>query len=1595
MKMAEETQELIDLDAATPEVGTTEGVIDLNVNPDKTTLPQKTVDTRSLKAHLGLKELSPGEDALRAGIARGDEDYLRQNAATNVALRDRQIRLNIIEEIARKQGGAVSTEDLALVKGLTNEQLTNPKTVFETQYAKSYTEKLALSKEDGSSPMKKGLAEDPDDTALKLDIAQSILARQEIAKTKLEESEARWKELGVLDKTLSIGGTMIPGKSWLSTWNAIKDRPASEFGLPGGILEREIQNLWLLPPDQFEERIDAIAKGISNPLDQQNFLKAVVGFSSQEQLLQDVLGVADVLDIAGIAGVAAKGAAAAVKGAARATNQAKVGKAIRDSLKVSEETTQAERITEVLGDNKEAIRIKAIQKVMSESADEVGADIAQRYRGLIETVPSIARPSAIVDSNLGRLTGSAASRLAEKLEFQADRLLAALTEPMQVERLTPEALARASDLAEAELRKEFTRLNDSVLDVVRNPRDVMTNTDSVSIRLGTTEAKPFDTAEVAQVTARDIYNLDEGYEIGQEGNNFFIEVRKAIKETDDATRNLQVTTKNKTPWYNDFAQTFLARWRSPAETMGSQMKDARNAATFGYEQAMRMLNEVSETIGQVPKKARPEFEKVLTANRDYVSPDGLRGRWHGTVTELEQSYLELNGRLPSEKEIEAYFSYVQLNDIDWLFRNTTMLRDKQRLGLKQFQFDLGQGYSEYEAVQSIKTPWVDGRKVNGIPWGSEHLSMVFIDPATKQKQVIGRSPPGEVRAKIDALIKDEGYDVIQIANPLARELEREIGSGEPIQYVITKGSPSRELPAKQLGYAPGGHVEHKNQYWVKQPKVFTREGGVQYYEGDTVAFNFSTAAQAQKYAQRMDDARRILLMNDDVALSRYLADNLPYSLESFKKLFDKKTGYYDRDQPFFQVESGQRVGDLKVWKDGNPKTKDITNENYNLADEIDRKFAGERDLSTNTITEATEESPGFTFTPSPLLDPSTTLARSLGQAARSRYFGDLKVQAAEQWIEEFSAALSTPLEELRKAPLMHFHSPKWNEKADRAFVNTAKAVQENTMTFIGQRTPFGKDLDYLGAKLMDSVYNIGGERRANWISSREWATTRDPVGLVRSFAFHMSQGIFNPAQVFVQAQGLAAGMAINPRYAVQSMTGYAIQRILLRNSTKEVADYTANMAAKLGWKADEFKEATELMNRSGWNRVGRETATRDNMVDPPLFSSTWGKFLDFGLVFFRESEQMVRAAGFNSAYLEWKANNPGKLIGNRELGEILTRADTLTTNMTRASKTQIEQGIFSLPTQFSSYQARLMDQFWGKQLTLPEKMRLAGMNALLYGVPATVAAGTGIPLYESVKTKLLENGYTGEAALKFFMEGVPSTLYSFATGKDYNIAQRYGPNGFTFVKDFLNGDKTAIETVMGPGGSAVVRAAQGVSGIVKGLTEVAREGGSYEPLKGDMIDALRAISSVNNTVGAIAAYNYKKYVTKNGVNLGKMDEVDAVLLGLTGLKPMDVTDTFLQIKSLESFKETKNEAQKEFTKYYRRGMDEWANNNKEGGEAYMRRARAFGIAADIQPHEWTQWVTSALNGYQSVAERINERWWKQGPASEMNNRLEQSVKKAN
>lgn len=1119
---------------------------------------------------------------------------------------------------------------------------------------------------------------------------------------------------------------------------------------------------------------------------------------------------------------------------------------------------------------------------------------------------------------------------------------------LNVPRLTKEAqVAGVRETQKALATAYQGRMNDSVVAYLHVPPELnpnKLNVDTVIMRVGKPNALPFESRVEAENWRKNIYQLPEGH-VEQIGSGFYIHVPKFVDETTDVVRAAQVTTDNTTQ--GGMFRMLTNRLLGADQLLSKVQRENRQIAATAPQVLNRELREqIDMTAKNLSRDQAKAVERVLERNRDEINQaTGQRGIFYTSKADFDQAFMKSEGRLPTAAEAAHYYNYTRISDIEYLTRNLALYRDKARLGFEQFSWK--------EAGEQM--PSIEGKKLDGIPWHkTENAGIWFVDSNSpnggellyKFNLTGGKATSGaglDMKA-MDKLVKEHGYEVWQIANPKALPLKGKIPTDEQIHFIVTNKVERKPLSWLQVEYRPGGHSIYPDPWWIKQPVIMKGAGGRDYYHGDNAAMNFTTRSQAEHFTEHFNKARE-MYHDQAPGLDSYLAQHLPYTREQFEKLFT--SGHLRPDVPVVPTFSGNTTFESATWlKDKYRDVIDSTKSQYNLEGLIDRSYLADRDNVIGTVDDKT-----FRVVPARQLDPYTALNRSLGQAVRNLWLNDYKVGAVESWLAEFGELMKPEFKTLNQSPLYFLHNPQFKENIEnQSMLAAAKASQRAIVNFIGARSELGNQVQHIQNALADSIFNKGGTKAAQVFNDSIIPAIKEPDRYLRAVGFHSKLGLYNPIQLWKQANSLSNVIGIaGPTVGAQGFAAYMLMRYAAHTSEQAILDRVAKISTKFGWKESEFKEMHQAMRASGRYEVGGETALRDDGFDPKLYRSGLGHWLDKSAVFFNEGERIPRLTAFASAYKEWRNANKAADLTDRAMGQIMQRADAMAVHMTRASSASWQSGLASVPTQFLSYPARVAEQFFGKELTGAEKVRLFTTYSALYGVPAAAGAVTGvIPFYDDIREEALKRGIDmSPAYIKAMSDGIISMGIELATGVKTDFAKSFSPGGTTYFRDVINGEKKILDVVGGASGSilgSIIESTDPLRRAVANAT-MADDNEKFPTKAKDWLRVLQETSTGNLGVKVWGLMNYGELVSKNGVrlndpNTNPMGTMEAVLSTM-GLTPQSVSDTYMKLQSMKeqraAQKYYEDKAAGEFAKAIQAGAD----GDKEGFTDYMTRYASY------------------------------------------------------
>ena len=428
-------------------------------------------------------------------------------------------------------------------------------------------------------------------------------------------------------------------------------------------------------------------------------------------------------------------------------------------------------------------------------------------------------------------------------------------------------------------------------------------------------------------------------------------------------------------------------------------------------------------------------------------------------------------------------------------------------------------------------------------------------------------------------------------------------------------------------------------------------------------------------------------------------------------------------------------------------------------------------------------------------------------------------------------------------------------------------------TYVQDALGFPTTEEKLFKRGMQNIIDNSGlaKKMPGFEKSAFYLKSKDPIASARAAAFHGLLGWFNPAQLWVQAQGaaVAASMNIfNPVALGRSIRNqFALQAL---HHVDNNADNIAHVAKAMGMSADELAE----MNQA-WLKTGLKDAiltTADHAAADAGSGVTLGALRrteDKGLFFYRGGELFNRRLSFVTAFDEFKRANKGASITDESLRSILTRSNNLMLNMNRANRASWQKGIWSLPTQFNQINFRTIEALLGVNgdFTMAERGKILAGQAAFYGA-------AGIPLGNLGAQWMMEMfGYTQEEleknvdpkTIKAANEGFLGWLTMATFGIDVEIGERSSLIGGlqSFTSDLLFSEGTVSDKLFGAFGNVGGRFWPALMGEYEPLSLGLAEGRVVDPLKIIASPLIGSISTFRNIDKAFAMNQFHKIMDKS------------------------------------------------------------------------------------------------------------------------------------
>lgn len=1099
-------------------------------------------------------------------------------------------------------------------------------------------------------------------------------------------------------------------------------------------------------------------------------------------------------------------------------------------------------------------------------------------------------------------------------------------------------------------------------------------------------------------------NLEKTTRIEQQGPGFYVVKSIPLTETRPYIRDLLAkTADSQTP--QGMLNSAVGFLRTPEATLAHEQILAGKVATFGPARFVELIKEnykeITKARGWVipgTKKADKwkDWKRVMDISTRDPETGELSKVSFRTPGELADLYQNTLHRLPDPQEVLASFAHKRNGELAHAINIQREFNRQTRLGAQTWTIRTGDIAKQTKDEIPFKKIDINGVGQKDIPTtgtilliGGREGEEVVVSAKSLSQNALGKKILEAVEAG------SHNGAIIRLTNPNDFPFKYLGKVGEQyITHVISATAESKTLDWSKLKVGKISDTDY--EHYVSQAKIHRDTvSNVKRYLGDVTIAPFNVRAMGRDVAEKLDTIRKFLQKGDEAgAIAYHATTKLPQEWSEIQSWFRHGVTTeglpigpkLSLDEPIRLVPRGKTIYDLDKEMQTRLETggftfKDATRESYgrfedNLRDPFDVFTA--RNVGT-------KGNPIYNLAPVEHIDPLTSINRALTKAINGQWLDDYKISSIERWIQEAKPYLKISDSDLESAPGYWFHQAGqgnlWKDGTSQEIKNNLTTANLQTRQFLGIQDAATTWLHSATQALSDSVYTNISPRIAI-LPDHILPFTRDPAAAVRTFVFHAKVGLFAVPQLWVQANTYAAVFGIaGSKYAAPGTKAALLHTWARVNESPEVlAKLDAIASTKFlpgtsHWKPGEWLEARDLLKAFGFDRVAGEHIYRDSTLYYDFFKSKVDSFLNVGQWFFQEGEKQVRIGAFYTAYREFRDKVPFGKLTEAMQREILQRADLLSVNMSRASASQIHKGIFSIPTQFLSYQLRLSELAMGKRLTSTEKIRLFSTYSVVYGIPGAFGL-TGLPIGDYIMRAAQEGGYiTGHKDNSYLnsavTEGIPALIAGLVTGNWYNIRERYGPTGFEVLRDSMRSDKTFWDIVGGASFSTLSNTIANMDGFTRAVLDGMNKEGKFKLKIEDLIEPFKEISSISNGVKLYSALSIGRLLSKKEGYLTDVTPANAIFMSVFGLQPEGVNSLVTQSWIQQDEKVAHKKGLDAFVKEMRRAFQAQDQKNPEQALDYQKRAWRWLDVTGFPRERYSEAISIATQDHESIINRSN------------------------
>ena len=1544
------------------------------------------VEDQVLKYDAVLGRASPGPNAIKTLLTTGGRARLEQLAKDQADLNLAQTRNTITQQVINTAQSTGETPEglIQVIQNLskTDLQSSDIGATLETMYARAMTNAAAEKANVGTSVYDKAIVSDPVTTGQIMDRTEWNAAKVVISHDILDSLNREFDNSNVLIKGQAWLQTMVPFRSWIANNTLGVDMPDYLKSwtdiLPGDSLSAQLTYLHSLPPDQYKQAVKAVVdrmKGQGDYLDAINFVRSTLQFGETEQGIANMWAGVDL--------------ALSVPVTELSKALVGVGKAVVHPVQASESIAST---LHLMGTASRAAMTRALGRDTMPHLDiRMTPDVERAFIG-------VQRPQQYFTGTATHAPAEVLSRLVTSAQIRARTAMEILKQVNKVDRKTIAEINQAFDQTVIEMSRHFVDASSHIVKFEMLGSDNLSNIYQARMFLGKKDGSPFaDRVSALSAAKRILGERTTDYTAIEEGGGWYIGVTRNVDETRGGILrafDIETGSKNADTVYTRFKT--LATIFGQDKNFGRDQQVARGVINQSVERMNTLLEQFAKPMSELAVKDKNgyrELDTFLTRTRENVDPVRGRGHTFETQAEFEDAFRAQFNKLPSEAQSDAYAAYKHYYDLETVIRSVDVYKQKAINGIERFRAQRRVLYNDNGKMKERLTNDLEfeGKIINSLPVGKRFKVAVLDDRGiVVEKKYFDGRPLGDSEVAHNTLASaelqkyiDDGYSIIQPYEGYVRIRDADakpakfIGPVDPnattdkvFDYVIMRDF-KRDRPQMNLVSGRDRMIQ-RYSYYIKQPNIQSDGGYARYFNDRTIA-NARDAVDSKALEEAMNRFRQAERARPGSGRPLFEREFPFWNYDDF--MGRVQAGEIRLDVPFLSTRAGSRTIDehanlpdllnaeghgISEW-DGETK--------FRLSNLINSRFLGEQDNMYETI--ASEQGNFFELAHDSRLSPLETMKLSMNDLTTVNVMNDYKIRSANDFVQQFGHLIEHGPGEFQTNPLKFILEPKYVKNANPGEVTSAETIRKSIVSMWNHQTVVDRIVNNYKENLIRSLRTKMGDNVADWVDDKALPAITSVDRYMRGFAFHTKMGFFNPKQLFLQASTALNVIAISPTYGLKAAmlasplkSGLYANESILRGLGQRFAKLT-------GMSADDYVEMVQSFKRSGFNIVGNDFAYIEDLSPPGWTTNrvtkAGKKILDIGKTPFDMGERWARNMAWSAAYMERKKMLKGAALTRDDEAWILWRAKTMTGNMTKESSSNIQRGWSGVATQFFGYQLRLMEQMLGigGKLTVGERARLFSMMSMAYGVPVAASMTIGVlPIRTMMKDWMAEHNIdTNNTPWEPFIDGFASTLIKAMTGSEFNVSERYGPNGINTFYDLWRGDATISDLLAGASGGILWDTLITYDPILKYLGASMQTGDftTYPINAQDFMDVFQQITTVNNTVKIWNAMNLGVWVTRNQNVLTDITPFEALISGVFGLDPERVSEMFNNIEAMDRIKAHKADISKQMVDDYRTAIRALRDGNKDLFVTLNNRVKILGQINNFTPKEMAQMYTRAAN----------------------------------